>query len=490
MVVADLVLAVRSSASIGDCGDGAARLFGLFGLFALGDLVDLFLHLDQHLNEWAGVLGPWLYVVLFAIVFCETGLVVTPFLPGDSLLFAVGRAGRDRGLADQRRDWSGSSCSSPACSATPSTTASAIASGRACSPGPTRRIFNREHLLRTQHFYEKYGGKTIFLARFVPIIRTFAPFVAGVGRMSYPRFAMFNVTGAFTWVTLFLFGGYWFGNLPVVARQLLAGDPRHHRALAAADRDRVPEGASERRRASGAAGSLTRRQAPCDSSRAANSQTTTRTPSRRRGSRRELVGERLARGRGTAGVAHDAVDRQAELERQPLGEAGAASPAEIGLREDGREAVAQEQHRRPARRPPAERRLAPTTRRVSTRSRSRRARRGAGDRAARRCRRALDRLWLLAPATSGLRPAARCCAQRDRQLRAPPRPPLPGASACRLRGRSGAPAAALRVQRRRGIDDLDAGGGDRREQLLFRGGAIGAGVIELARRGSRRGWTA
>jgi membrane-associated protein len=188
----------------------------LIALFGFSDLVDLFLHLDQHLNDWAGVLGPWLYAVLFAIVFAETGLVVTPFLPGDSLLFAVGALAATKGspinialvwvlllvagvLGDAVNYSIGYRIGPKVFSKTDS------------------RIFNREHLLRTQRFYEKYGGKTIFLARFVPIVRTFAPFVAGVGRMSYPRFAMFNVTGAFTWVTLFLFGGYWFGNLPVVA---------------------------------------------------------------------------------------------------------------------------------------------------------------------------------------------------------------------------------------------------------------------------------
>jgi membrane-associated protein len=185
-------------------------------LFAMPDLVDLFLHLDQHLNDWAGVFGPWLYLVLFAIVFCETGLVVTPFLPGDSLLFAVGALAATPGspinlvLALILLVVAG-------------VLGDAVNYGIGYRVGPrvfTRtdsRLLNREHLVRTQKFYEKYGGKTIFLARFVPIIRTFAPFVAGVGRMAYSRFAMWNVTGAATWVTLFLVGGYLFGNLPMVA---------------------------------------------------------------------------------------------------------------------------------------------------------------------------------------------------------------------------------------------------------------------------------
>jgi membrane-associated protein len=188
----------------------------VIALFGASDLVDLFLHLDKHLNDWAGVLGPWLYAVLFAIVFAETGLVVTPFLPGDSLLFAVGALAATQGspiniglvwillvaaaiLGDAANYGIGHHLGPRVFSRTDS------------------KLLNREHLLRTQRFYEKYGGKTIFLARFVPIVRTFAPFVAGVGRMAYLRFAMFNVTGALTWVTLMLFSGYWFGALPVVA---------------------------------------------------------------------------------------------------------------------------------------------------------------------------------------------------------------------------------------------------------------------------------
>jgi membrane-associated protein len=188
----------------------------MIGLFAMSDAVDLFLHLDQHLNDWAGVLGPWLYGVLFAIVFAETGLVVTPFLPGDSLLFAVGALAATHGSPiNVGLVWI--------------LLVAAAILGDAANYGIGHRLgprvftrtdsklLNREHLLRTQRFYERYGGKTIFLARFVPIIRTFAPFVAGVGRMAYTRFAIFNVTGALTWVTLMLFSGYLFGNLPVVA---------------------------------------------------------------------------------------------------------------------------------------------------------------------------------------------------------------------------------------------------------------------------------
>jgi membrane-associated protein len=179
--------------------------------------LDLFLHLDQHLNEWAGVLGPWLYLVLFLIIFCETGLVVTPFLPGDSLLFAIGAL----------CSIEGSPLSFPLMSAVLVTAAvlgDAVNYGVGSYLGPLvfssdhARFLNRRHLARTHEFYERHGGKTIFLARFVPIVRTFAPFVAGIGKMSYRYFAGYNVTGAFAWVLSLLFAGYWFGQLPTVKR--------------------------------------------------------------------------------------------------------------------------------------------------------------------------------------------------------------------------------------------------------------------------------
>ena len=181
----------------------------------LQDVIDIFLHLDLHLNAWAGMLGPWLYLVLFLIIFCETGLVVTPFLPGDSLLFAVGA------LASV----DGSSIRLPLLSvllfgAAVAGDAVNYAIGSRIGPRvfshSDSRLFNREHLIRTQRFYEKYGGKTIVLARFIPIIRTFAPFVAGIGTMAYSRFALFNVTGGALWVLSFVLGGFFFGNVPVV----------------------------------------------------------------------------------------------------------------------------------------------------------------------------------------------------------------------------------------------------------------------------------
>jgi membrane-associated protein len=183
----------------------------------LSQLLDLFLNLDAHLAEWSEQLGPWLYAVLFLIVFCETGLVVTPFLPGDSLLFAAGALCAI----------DGSPLALPVLAAlliAAAITGDAVNYSIGHYLGPAvftsehSRWLNRQHLVRTQSFYAKHGGKTIFLARFVPIVRTFAPFVAGIGRMRYGYFATYNVTGAMAWVLSFLLGGYWFGQLPAVKR--------------------------------------------------------------------------------------------------------------------------------------------------------------------------------------------------------------------------------------------------------------------------------
>jgi membrane-associated protein len=180
--------------------------------------LDVILHLDQHLREWTHLFGGWLYLILFLIVFCETGLVVTPFLPGDSLLFAVGAVCAIDG--------------SPlnvyvmmAVLIVAAVVGDAVNYAIGYRIGPKvfrseRSVFlNRKHLLRTQRFYERHGGKTIIIARFVPIIRTFAPFVAGIGKMGYRRFAAFNVIGAVSWVVSFLLLGYWFGNLEIVKKQ-------------------------------------------------------------------------------------------------------------------------------------------------------------------------------------------------------------------------------------------------------------------------------
>jgi membrane-associated protein len=184
---------------------------------ALAQIIDVFLHLDAHLGEWAGVLGPWLYLVLFLIVFCETGLVVTPFLPGDSLLFAAGAL-----CALDGSPLSVGPLALLLIVAAVSGDALNYAIGAYLGPAvftsEHSRFLNRRHLIRTQQFYERHGGKTIFLARFVPIVRTFAPFIAGIGRMRYAYFASYNVSGACVWVPAFLLAGYWFGQLPTVKR--------------------------------------------------------------------------------------------------------------------------------------------------------------------------------------------------------------------------------------------------------------------------------
>ena len=183
----------------------------------IATFIDIFLHLDVYLVTWATVLGPWLYLVLFAIIFCETGIVVTPFLPGDSLLFAVGALASAEG-SPLELHWTVLLLIVAAVLGDATNYAIGRRIGPVAFSSESSRFLNRKHLLRTQEFYERHGGKTIFLARFVPIIRTFAPFVAGIGRMSYRRFSAWNVGGGITWVTLFLVGGYVFGTLPVVKR--------------------------------------------------------------------------------------------------------------------------------------------------------------------------------------------------------------------------------------------------------------------------------
>jgi membrane-associated protein len=178
-------------------------------------LIDLVLHLDQHLVELVTQYGSWTYGILFLIIFCETGLVVTPFLPGDSLLFAVGALAATGALdvssvvilltaaaiiGDNVNYWIGYTI------------------GPRVFQGESSRFFNRKHLERTHRFYEKYGGKTVILARFIPIVRTFAPFVAGIGRMTYGRFLLYDVPGGVAWISIFVYAGYFFGNIPIVKR--------------------------------------------------------------------------------------------------------------------------------------------------------------------------------------------------------------------------------------------------------------------------------
>ena len=175
-------------------------------------VMDFFLHLDEHLNQIVTTYGVWTHLILFAIVFAETGLVVTPFLPGDSLLFAAGALAALGSLdlwllvvlllgaailGDTVNYWVG-----------------AWIGPRAFSGNV--KFLRKDYLEQTHAFYEKHGGKTIILARFIPIIRTFAPFVAGVGAMSYPKFITYNIVGAVLWVGLFVPLGYFFGNMPTV----------------------------------------------------------------------------------------------------------------------------------------------------------------------------------------------------------------------------------------------------------------------------------
>jgi membrane-associated protein len=179
----------------------------------LRSLIDVFLHVDRHLAEIVESYGLLTYAILFAVVFCETGLVVTPFLPGDSLLFAAGALCGPTELSVQVL--------------IPLLCVAAILGdavnywiGFLVGPGFLAkgkvRFIKREHLEQTQRFYERHGGKTIILARFIPIVRTFAPFVAGIGRMSPARFFAYNVVGGIVWVVSFTLLGYFFGSMPVV----------------------------------------------------------------------------------------------------------------------------------------------------------------------------------------------------------------------------------------------------------------------------------
>ena len=181
--------------------------------------VDIILHLDKHLGALIQQYGVWTYLVLFLVIFCETGLVVTPFLPGDSLLFTAG-AFAANGALDVV--WLFISL----------TVASIIGdtvnywAGKYAGPNILHkrkiRFINREHLLKTEKFYEKHGAKTIILARFLPIFRTFAPFVAGIGNMRYSVFITYNVIGGVLWNATFLFGGYFFGNIPLIKENFTA----------------------------------------------------------------------------------------------------------------------------------------------------------------------------------------------------------------------------------------------------------------------------
>ncbi|MGQ0569438.1 MAG: DedA family protein [Armatimonadota bacterium] len=178
-------------------------------------LVTIVLHLDQYLDAVIQTYGVWAYLILFLIVFCETGLVITPFLPGDSLLFVAGALAA-RGSLDV---WwlAGSLAVAAVAGDAVNYWVGSSLGARLLRQGEVRYL-KKDYLDRTHQFYEKYGAKTIVLARFVPIIRTFAPFVAGLGRMTYRRFAVYNVAGGLAWIAIFVFGGYFFGNVPAVKR--------------------------------------------------------------------------------------------------------------------------------------------------------------------------------------------------------------------------------------------------------------------------------
>jgi membrane-associated protein len=176
-------------------------------------VIDLFLHLDRHLLEIIQEYGAWTPAILFVVIFCETGLVVTPFLPGDSLLFAAG-VFAGTGLLDL--GWIIVTLTAAAILGDAVNYSIGYRIGARLLAKQNSRIFKREYIERTHAFYEKYGGKTIIIARFVPIVRTFAPFLAGVGRMGYLKFALYNVTGAIGWVLVCVLAGYYFGSLEFV----------------------------------------------------------------------------------------------------------------------------------------------------------------------------------------------------------------------------------------------------------------------------------
>jgi len=181
----------------------------------LRGLVDFVVHIDAHLADLVAQYGAWIYGILFLIVFCETGLVVAPLLPGDSLLFAAGALAASTGKMNIFGLWALLTVAAILGDAVNYAVGARVGKG-IFKPG--NRVLKVEYLRKTEGFYEKHGNKTIILARFVPIVRTFAPFVAGVGSMSYARFATYNVVGGVAWTTLFLFGGYAFGNIPFVQR--------------------------------------------------------------------------------------------------------------------------------------------------------------------------------------------------------------------------------------------------------------------------------
>jgi membrane-associated protein len=182
-------------------------------------LIDTLIHLSpQSINNFVTLVGPTLtYAVLFLIIFAETGLVITPILPGDSLLFAVGAVTASAGSPIKVGVLAVLLVVAAILGDAVNYVIGYVVGPRVFTREDSR-LLNKKHLLRAHEFYEKYGGITIILARFIPIVRTFAPFVAGIGQMNYPRFAVYNVTGGAAWVLSFLLAGWWFGGLPVVQK--------------------------------------------------------------------------------------------------------------------------------------------------------------------------------------------------------------------------------------------------------------------------------
>ena len=179
------------------------------------NFADFFVHLDRHLASIIQFFGSWNYFIFFLVIFCETGLVVTPFLPGDSLLFGLGTFAA---MGVLQIEWLLILLATAAVAGNTVNYAIGKFVGPKVFHKDNVRFLNKEYLDRTHDFYEKHGGKTIVIARFIPIIRTFAPFVAGIGKMSYLRFVIYNIAGSVAWVALFILAGYYFGNLPAVRR--------------------------------------------------------------------------------------------------------------------------------------------------------------------------------------------------------------------------------------------------------------------------------
>ena len=177
------------------------------------NFIDFFVHLDRYLSAMIQSFGSWSYFIIFLVIFCETGLVVTPILPGDSLLFGLGTFAAI-GALDIK--WLLILLSIAAVTGNIVNYAIGYFVGPKIFHRENVRFLNRTYLDRTHRFYEKHGGKTIVIARFIPIIRTFAPFVAGIGKMTYSRFFFYNVIGSVSWIAVFILGGYYFGNLPIV----------------------------------------------------------------------------------------------------------------------------------------------------------------------------------------------------------------------------------------------------------------------------------